>query len=75
MKKKFTVDELYKLISKSRQIYWDGEYYDVFYSNEKRFCLHDDDYEEYNYTYEEFIKELEESDSEITFYQLVKIEY
>lgn len=75
MKKKFTVDELYTLISKSRQIYWNGEYYDVFYSNEEGFCLHDDDYEEYNYTYEEFIKELEESDSNITFYQLVKIEY
>lgn len=75
MKKKFTVDKLYELISKSRQIYWDGEYYDVFYSNEEGFCLHDDDYEEYNYTYEEFIKELEESDSDITFYQLVKIEY
>ena len=75
MKKKLTEDKLYELISKSRQIYWDGEYYDVFYSNEEEFCLHDDDFEEYNYTYEEFINELEETNGNVTFYQLVKIEY
>lgn len=75
MKKKLTVDKLYELISKSRQIYWNGNYYDVFYSNEEEFCLHDDDFEEYNFTYEEFIKELEETNGNVTFYQLVKIEY
>lgn len=75
MKKKLTVDKLYELISKSRQIYWNNEYYDVFYSNEEEFCLHDDDFEEYNFTYEEFIKELEETNGNVTFYQLVKIEY
>jgi hypothetical protein len=75
MKKKLTVDKLYELISKSRQIYWNGNYYDVFYSTEEEFCLHDDDFEEYIYTYEEFIKELEKTNGKITFYQLVKIEY
>jgi hypothetical protein len=75
MKKKLTKDKLYELISKSRQIYWDGGYYDVFYSNEEKFCLHDDDFEEYNFTYEEFIKELEETNGNITFYQMIKIEY
>ena len=75
MKKKFTVDKLYELISKSRQIYWNGNYYDVFYSNEEEFCLHDDDFEEYNFTYEEFIKELEETNGNVTFYQMIKIEY
>lgn len=75
MKKKFTVDKLYELISKSDQICWDGEYYDVFFSNEEGFCLHGSDFEEYNYTYEEFIEELKKSDNNITFYHLVKIEY
>lgn len=75
MKKKFTVDELYKLISRSCQIYWNDGYYKVFYSNEDEFCLHDDDYEEYNFTYEEFIKELEEINSTIDFYEMKKIEY
>lgn len=73
-KKELTADKLRELLSKSKRIYWNEDYYDVFSVKTESFILHDD-FEEYIFTYEEFIERLKKSDFDITFYQVVKLEY
>ena len=74
-KKELTEDKLYRLLSKSWKIYWNKSFYKVFCVNGKDFILHDNGCGTYSYTYEGFIEELKKSDFDITFYQVVKLEY
>ena len=76
--KKFTADELYKLISRSCQIKLDGEWYRIYGSNEDEvYLIYECDNEfgdEYNWTYDELAKMINEDHSTIEFYELKKIE-
>ena len=75
MKKKFTADELYELLTRSTQIKWNEDYFWVHGCNEEEVYLFDDDGEEYFFNYNDMVKELnDDENSSITFYELKEIE-
>lgn len=71
--KKLTVDELYKLFTRSSKIKMDGQWLDVYGSNEDEVYLTDDG-EEWYYSYEEVARMIEEENVTIEFFELKKIE-
>lgn len=71
--KKLTVDELYKLFTRSSKIKMDGQWLDVYGSNEDEVYLTDDG-DEWHYSYEEVARMVEEENVTIEFFELKKIE-
>ena len=71
--KKLTADELYKLFTRSSKIKMDGQWLDIYGSNEDEVYLTDDG-DEWHYSYEEVARMIEEENVTIEFFELKKIE-
>ena len=75
--KKLTVDELYKLFTRSSKIKMDGQWLDVYGSNEDEVYLINEDNkygDEFHWTYDEMEKMIAEENAEFEFFELKKIE-